>query len=228
MTHPAQPDAESLCLALLDTARREADELLQQARGEAEARLARTHTEQEALRQERLAAARREVARRKERILATLPVETERLRDARREALLQSIFEEARQHLSTRTGIDYPDVLAALASQAIRHMTGSLFVIGLSANDEAAYGTALAAQVRSHLGDGGMEITVCAMAEIHDGGVIVRDGEGRQEWDNRLDSRLQRLWPGLRQQLAANLFTSAERGMAAEQPAGPGGAKGMA
>jgi vacuolar-type H+-ATPase subunit E/Vma4 len=35
------------------------------------------------------------------------------------------------------------------------------------------------------------------------GGVIVHDAAGRQVWDNRLAPRLERLWPELRRQLAA-------------------------
>jgi vacuolar-type H+-ATPase subunit E/Vma4 len=34
------------------------------------------------------------------------------------------------------------------------------------------------------------------------GGVIVRDVEGRQRWDNSLAARLERLWPAIRRRVA--------------------------
>ena len=55
--------------------------------------------------------------RQSELILATVSVETGRLRAARVEALLESVHEEARQRLLAREGFEYRETVIALAAR---------------------------------------------------------------------------------------------------------------
>ena len=74
---------------------------------DAEVILTNAAAEADRLRKERLDQARAEASRRSELILATVSVETGRLRAARVEALLESVREEARRRLQAREGFDY-------------------------------------------------------------------------------------------------------------------------
>lgn len=198
-------DGENLCRGILEEAHTEAERLLLQARQEAEALLITTTTTEEKAGQERLKLTQQECTRRKERMLASLPVEMARLRDTRIETLLQSIHDEIRHRLQIREGFDYQGTLIALATYAINRMAGTKFVVTLSSDDVVALGVSLNDSIHQHIDKDGLEIQVVSGPTMSEGGLTVRDNTGRQEWDNRLTARLERLWPDLRIQLAAML-----------------------
>ncbi len=81
-------------------ARRESEEIVSRARQDAEDLLAAAAVEASRVREEQLDRARAEAARRRELILATVPVETGRLRVVRIESLLESVHEEARRAIA--------------------------------------------------------------------------------------------------------------------------------
>jgi vacuolar-type H+-ATPase subunit E/Vma4 len=186
---------------ILADARREGDEILGNTRQGAEALIAKAAAEADKLRQERLDQARAEAARRKESILATVPVEAGRLRAARVEELLESVHDEVRRRLTARDGFNYRESLAALAAEAIKQMHGSAFIVKLSAADRAAFGDELAQEIACRVGQS-LNLTVSNDAALKESGPIIEDVEGRQMWDNRLLARLERLWPELRRQIA--------------------------
>ncbi len=186
---------------ILVEARKEAEELILRARQDAEAFLARAAAEAEEMRRERIDQARKEAARRSELILATVPVETGRLRAARVEALLGSVYEEARRRLIERTGFDYREVLVTLASDAIGRMAGNGFTVNLSETDRAVVGDQLAGEIENRVGRP-VTITVSFRRDMGESGVVIEDGDGRQVWDNRLTKRLERLWPEMRRFIA--------------------------
>lgn len=202
MEKPDQSSQDRLCAEILDEARRESEKLARHAHDEADALLAKAKDESERSRQERLAQARAEGARKAELILATIPIETHRQRSAGIEALLQTIFEQARQRLASRQGFDYRETLIALATEAMERMVGDSFLVKLAAADRAAFGKALTEEIPSRLARSSLRITISDEPTIIAGGLVVQDDSGRQVWDNRLAARLERLWPELRQQLA--------------------------
>lgn len=204
---------DALCAEILAEARRESEQLVGRARNEAGALLARTEAEAERLRQERLAQAGTEAARRKELILATVPVETGRERLEAIEALLQTICEQARRQLAARRGFDYRATIIDLASEAISRMAGDTFVVKLLAADRIALGDGLAEAITTRLGRSPLSITISDDPAIADGGVMVQDAQGRQAWDNRLPARLKRLWPELRRQIAIRTSLVVENSM---------------
>lgn len=190
---------------ILATARREADALIERARTEAAGLRAARQAADAAEHDQRLAAARAEAERRTATLLAAVPLEAARHRAERIEATLQSIRDEARAQLAARDTFDYGTALATLAATALREMTGDQFVLKLSPADAAQFGEGLLTGLRVHADKPRRQLTLIPEALLDGGGVVVQDPAGRQIWDNRFDERLERLWPELRRQLAAQL-----------------------
>ena len=196
-----QNSPDVLCAEILADAQRQSEEILQRAKTEAETTLAAASAEAEKIRHERREQAQTEAVRRKELILATVAVETGRLRSARTEALLESVREEIRRRLLARN-FDSRKTIIALAAEAIRRMPGNDFVLKISAADHAAFGGGLAGEIAQHVGRSPLNLAISLDAAMTDGGVVVQTPDGFQFWDNRLLSRLERLWPELRRQIA--------------------------
>lgn len=199
LPEPNSPDA--LSEAILAEAGRERDEIIRHAQQESGLILAAAMAEADKLRREHLDSARAEAVRRSELILATIPVETGRLHSARIEAILESIHEEARRELQTRK-LDGREIIITLAAEAIRRMPGTDFILKISAADHAAFGDGLAEEIRQRAGRSPLNLTIAADSTMTDAGVVVESADGFQIWDNRLLSRLERLWPELRRQIA--------------------------
>lgn len=197
-----QSSTERLREEILADAGREAEKIITRAKHDAEAILAGAAAEADRLRQEQIREAGVEASRQSELILATVPIEIDRLRAARVEALLANIYEEASERLLAREGFEYRKTVIALAVHAIHRMEGDAFVVKLSGADHAVLGDALAEEIAGRVGRP-VSITISDAPDISEGGVIVEDRESRQVWDNRLLKRLERLWPELRRQIAA-------------------------
>lgn len=202
MTQPNPDTDEVLCGEILAEGRRKCEEILRGAREQGEALLARAQAEASRVRQARLAAGQAEAARRSDLILATVPVEAGRLRTLRLESILEAVRLEIRRRLLDRSGYDYREALVALAVEALGAMEGNAFVLKLSPADHAAVGVSLPAEIRRRVARSRLELVTVEEPAITEGGLIVEDAEGRQIWDNRLGSRLERLWPELRRQMA--------------------------
>ena len=197
-----QNSTEILREEILADARREGEAIVGRARQDAEVFLTSAAAEADQVRQERLDHARAEAARQSALILATVTVETGRLRAARVEGLLESVYEDACQRLLAHEGFEYRETVIALASHAISQMAGVGFVVKLSDADRTIMGDGLAGEI-AHLVGRPVSINILHEPGITRGcGVVVEDTEARQVWDNRLVKRLERLWPELRRQIA--------------------------
>ncbi len=212
-----QNSTEVLREEILAAARREGEEIVSRARQDAEVFLTSAVAEADRIRQERLDQARAEAARQSELILATVTVETGRLRAARVEALLESVYEEACQRLVAREGFEYLETVIGLASHAISQMAGDGFVVKLSEADQTILGDGLAEEIAHRVGRP-VSITISYEPGITEGGVIVEDTEARQVWDNRLVKRLERLWPELRRQVAVEATFVPKTGSGGDGP----------
>ncbi len=212
-----QNSTEVLREEILAAARREGEEIVSRARQDAEVFLTSAVGEADRIRQERLDQARAEAARQSELILATVDVETGRLRAARVEALLESVYEEACQRLVAREGFEYLETVIGLASHAISQMAGVGFVVKLSEADQTILGDGLAEEIAHRVGRP-VSITISYELGITGGGVIVEDTEARQVWDNRLVKRLERLWPELRRQVAVEATFVPKTGSGGDGP----------
>ena len=201
MTTTNQNSPAVLCAEILAEARRESEDILSRAKTEAESILAAATAEAEKIRQEKREQAQAEAARRRELILATVAVEVGRLRAARVETLLESVREEIRRRLLARN-FDARETIIALAAEAIRRMPGNDFALKISAADHAVFHDGLAGEIAQRLGRPPLNLTMAADPTMNDSGIIVQTADGFQFWDNRLFSRLERLWPELRRQIA--------------------------
>lgn len=202
MAPPNHNSPEVLREEILADARRESEAIVRRAQQDAESLLARAAAEADQVRRERLDQARSEAARRTELILATVPVEVARQRAARVEALLQSIRDEIRHRLLARDGFDYRDAVMSLAAEAIQRMSGNSFVLKLSATDHEVLGDGLAEEIARRVARSPLSVTISNSTPLAGDGVLVQDLEDRQECDNRLEARLDRLWPELRRRIA--------------------------
>jgi vacuolar-type H+-ATPase subunit E/Vma4 len=187
-------DAERQAERLVRKAQREAKMLVDKAVGECEQQC-----------QEKREAAQAAAQRQRMLILATVPVEIGRLRAARTEQELTALRDAVQDQLAARTGFDYRQCLLALAAEAIAQMAGDAFVLQLAKEDEKQHGLWLANGAPTRAGRPGVIVTVDAAPASIQGGVIVRDPQGRQIWDNSFEARLRRLWPLLRHQMSKHL-----------------------
>lgn len=205
MTTTTENSAETLCREILADAQRESEQMLSAARQEAEDLLAKSVSETEKERAVRLDLAQSEASRRKELILATIPVEANRLRFARIEALLDDIREEVLQCLESRKGFDFRESVISLAAYAVNMMAGEEFIVRLSPEDRDLLGERLAEEITQHVERQPARVSVLYDSTVADGGPIIEDTEGHQVWDNHLSARLERLWPELRMRIALGL-----------------------
>ena len=188
---------------ILEQARRQKEDILRQARQEAGAVVAKAEKEAEQFRRERLGAARAEAKRRAEAILATLPVEAGRLRSAGIEQLLQAIHDGAREQLQRRAGSDYRVTVVRLSAEALGQMVGESFRLRLSAAHQPALANGLVDEIRRCSSRSTLALQLVADANLKDGDVLIEDECGRQVWNLSLEARLERCWPELRRQIAA-------------------------
>jgi vacuolar-type H+-ATPase subunit E/Vma4 len=209
MSASSQNSPDVLCREILADAGRECEDILRRANAEAEAMLAAAAIEAEEIRRKRREQTRAEAVRRKELTLASVAVETRRIRGARIETLVESVRENIRQRLLARD-MDAREIVVALASGAIRRMAGNGFVLKISGANHAAFGDGLAGQIARQVGLSTLNLKIAADAAATDGGVIVESADGFQIWDNRLLSRLERFWPELRREIAIRTSLAGE------------------
>jgi vacuolar-type H+-ATPase subunit E/Vma4 len=203
LTPEASIPRDVLAAEILEDARRKSERLLAQARREADAVLAQARDRGARERQELVDAARAEAARRRERILAGVPVQQTRLLARRVEQELESLREEADGQLRELAGVAARETLVRLAVQAVAGMAGPRFVVHLSEADRALFDEALAAAIRQQAGRSDAVLEPAAEPAAFRGGVVVADPEHLQTWDNSFAARMRRWWPALRRELAA-------------------------
>lgn len=200
-----QDSVQALHDEILSEAQRESQEILDNAHQDVKSILAQAASEADRIRLERLEQVRLEAVRRKELLLATVPVEAGRLRSARIEELLGDIREEVLQRLKSRKGFDYRKSVIVLAADAINRMSGETFIVRLSQDNRGILGDKPDEEIARLVEQGSVKILVSYDPGITNGGPIIEDGQTRQIWDNRLPVRLERLWPELRRHIALEI-----------------------
>jgi V/A-type H+-transporting ATPase subunit E len=187
---------------ILGDGRRQGERIVHHARQDAEALVAKAKADAEKERRDILDAAKAEAQRRRELILATVPVHTGRMRSARVETVLAVVHDEAKRRLLAREGFDYRETVIRLAAEAISQMAGDRFVVAVSQADRQALGDSWLDEVRRRVGRPNLDVSIAADPAKVDGGVFVRDADGRQVWDDDLLARLERIWPAARREIA--------------------------
>ena len=187
---------------ILADARRQAQDARERAKKEADAIVAKARIEAENDRRVQAQGAEAEAKRRRELTLATIPVVVGRRRADCIEAALNQIRDEAARLLAARQGFDYRQAVIRLAAEALAQMAGNRFVIEVSDSDSQALGQGWVEEAGRQSGRNGLELSAAPAKMQNQAGVIIRDADGRQVWDNTLLARLERLWPAARRELA--------------------------
>jgi len=196
---------------IIADARRQAERTVSRARQEAQESAAKGKADAEKEHRQAQAAGKAEAERRSGLIVATVPIEVSRKRAAAVEAVLKSIHDEAAGRIASRDGINYREIVANLAADAVRHMEGEKFVLQVSEGDRGALGGDFTGEVRRRAGREAVQVAIEPGAAKVSGGVIVRDADGRQMWDNSFEARLQRTWPILRREIAVRSGLAGEK-----------------
>ena len=116
---------QALSRAVLGDARSEAEQILTDARAKVDDLRRRAEEQAAAEREAILARARQEAARTRSQKVAAAQLAAQTLRLERREKLLQRVFEQARQRLSTvPQWSEYAQILRQLIVEAVGHRTG--------------------------------------------------------------------------------------------------------
>ena len=190
---------------IIADAERQAERLVRRARRESKSMVDKAVSECKEQCREKLEAAAVAAERERMLILATVPVEISRMRATQAEKELTELRDAVRDRVAARRDFDYSDCLLTLASEAIRQMEGDAFVLQLAPQDTEKYGPSLAAGAAARAGRPDVTVTIDQQTVDIGGGVVVRDPEGRQVWDNSFQARLDRLWPLLRHQMAEHV-----------------------
>lgn len=192
-------DPEALKREILESARRESEALLAAAGTEAARILAAAQAGAAAARLALLDSARAEGERRRAMLLASVPAEAARLRAVRLEELLDAVKAEALALLAP-TGAD-PGRAAALAAEAAAGIGGNSFVISSAPGSGLS---SLAGEIERLASLGPLELRFEEDPAVH-GGAAARSTDGSRRWDNSFSGRLERFWPELRREIAAEL-----------------------
>lgn len=200
---------------ILNEASRQREEILNRARDAARQALEEAEQTAKKMVEEKLNAAHAEGERRTESILATVKVESTRMRAEKTEEVLQSIHDQALERLRQRDGPDH-ESFAILTAQALSRMKGHSFVLRVSSHDLAALGEGPAQEIAQRLGNSDLHLEIRADPSIAKGRWLLQDEEGRQLWELGHEARLERLWTELRR------FVAAEAKLMTHGPLQPG------
>jgi len=192
-------DARRQAEPLVTRARREAEELLRKAGQEAERRreLVRTRAQQ-----------RGEAAA--QRVRARAELEAENIRRRAQEDILQQARQRAMVGLGEVAASDqHAEMLLRLALAGLAAMSGRRFEVVMRIQDREAHGEHIARALRDHAASElGRQVIVATADETitASGGLVVRRADGRQVCDQTFEARMDRLWPELRVEIAADLL----------------------
>lgn len=202
MTPVDSEGPELLRSEIRNEASRQREEILNRARDAAGQALEEAEQTAKKILEDRLNAAHAEGERRTESILATVMVESTRMRAEKTEEVLQSIHDQALERLRQRDGLDRQS-LAILTAQALSRMKGHCFILRVSSHDSAALGKGPVEEILQKLSNSTLDLEIRADPSIANGRWLLHDEEGRQFWELGHEARLERLWPELRRFVAA-------------------------
>ena len=202
MTGPPQ---QLLVGEVIAEAEREAASLVEGARQDGLRLRAEAAREADALAARQLEQGRLEAERRRALILATVPLQANRLVQLRIEGMLAEVAEQVRQRLLTLDRAARTDVTIRLAADAMQRLGDDGVVVKLAPEELALDRARLRDAIAAAGGRDASRISVVVAPELSGPGPWVESADGHRVWDNRLLERLTRLWPALRSQVAARL-----------------------
>jgi len=194
---------------ILADARRQAERKLASARRTAERVAKSADSQARVIMDKAVKAAEETLERRTRMILADVPHQ-EQVRIIRiKEQVIDRLFSESLAALRSREGYDVMSVLVRLGSDAISCLPGDRFVLRAAPRDVAALGGELAertaAEVRKTQ-NRDVTVDVVPSDDLQEGGVVVETADGGQIVDNSFATRMRRARGRLRRRIAERIF----------------------
>jgi vacuolar-type H+-ATPase subunit E/Vma4 len=186
---------KALSRAVQDEARAEADQVLADAKAKAEAIGQHAQEQAAAERTEILERGSADAARIRSQAIATAQLKARTLQLERREKLLDSVFEVARQQLPTvQQWTDYGQIARRLLREALVLLGAAAVRVRADEQTRALLTDPVLAEISKELG---VQVQFGALLE-QGTGVIVETADGHRQVDNTLETRLSRLQDALR------------------------------
>lgn len=195
LTEQILKDADNRSKPILRRARRRAEEIVEEAKDDARATREKWREEAE-----------QKVEAERERTIARTRLEVENVHRRGREKILSAARERAKDSLRDFCEkSEYRQSLADLVRESIQSMTGEQFEVLLTERDHDTLGMELIRQLDDQMAE---QVAPGPPVRGKDiiGGAIIRRVDRTQICDESYRSRLQRLWPDLRQRVAAILL----------------------
>ena len=190
-----EENIEALSQALLNEAKAEAEQIMADARAKAEAVRKRAQDQADADRKEILERAQQEADRLRSQVVATgqMKARTEEL--AHREKLLDQAFSNARQQLnSVEQWPDDSEIALRLLKEAVAQLRSKEVKVRVDAYTRQTLTDAVLADLSKEL-----NVRLSLGEPLQQGtGVVVETVDGHLQFDNTLDTRLERLMNTLR------------------------------
>lgn len=186
---------QALKRAVLNEAQGEAERILAEAKEKAQAARERAQAQASDERAEILAHATQEAERLRRQAIASAQLQARTAELERREKLLDSVFDAARQRIATvQQRADYDQIARDLLHQALIRLDADSILIRADERTQAALTDQVLAEISAELG-----VQVAHGALLEQGiGLIVQTEDGHREYDNTLEARLGRLQNTLR------------------------------
>ncbi len=186
---------QALTRTVLNEVHGEAEQILAEAQAKAQAAQERAQEQASAERTEILARASQEAERLRTQAVASAQLQVHTAELERREKLLNSVFDAARQQLSdVPQRADYDQVARELLREALTSLGADTARIRADEQTRAILTDQVLAEISEETG---VQVTHGAPLE-HGVGLIVQTVDGHREYDNTLEARLRRLQNTLR------------------------------
>jgi vacuolar-type H+-ATPase subunit E/Vma4 len=192
---PVEESLRALSRAVLHEAQAEAEQILADAKAKADT--VRRHAQEQAgtEREEILAQARQEAEHIRSEAIAAAQLQARTLQLERREKLLDSVFETARQRLpAVQQWTDYDKIVRRLIREAAARLGADAVRIRADAQTQKLLPADVLAGLSEELG---VQLQLGATLE-HGVGVMAETVDGHRQYDNTLQARLSRQQDALR------------------------------
>lgn len=186
---------ETLSKAILSEAEAEAVQIRAEAEAKAEAIRQRTQKQAETERAEILQRASAEAERLRSQVIATTQLKARTQQLEHREKLLDQVFTAAREQLPTiKKWSDYDAISLRLLREAVTQLKAEQATVIIDAATQTRLTPEMVAKLASEL-----KVSLEIDGALKKGtGVIVETSNGRMQYDNTLETRLNRLQNTLR------------------------------
>jgi len=191
----SEENIKVLSRAVLSDAREDAEQTLNGAKTKAEEVRQAAREKAKAERSKVLEQANREAERVRSQAIAVAQLKARTLELAQREKLLDNVFSDARQKLTTmQQDSDYEQVAERLLREALGQLKANTARVRADKTTLEIFTTKMLEKISQELN---VEIQIGETLE-HGTGVIVETMDGHRQFDNTLETRLKRIQEALR------------------------------